>query len=127
MIFDSDVLIWFLRGDAAASRLIESEPSPSISIVSVMEVMQGARTKTELTVIQRFLREQDFHVLPINEAISYRAAALIESHAHASGLQIADSLIAATALEWGQVLVTANIRHFTRLPGLLLRTFRPAQ
>src|SRR6266545_2273452 len=112
MIFDSDVLIWFFRGNAAAARLILSESSRSLSIVSLMELVQGARTKTEVTLMQRFLREQEFQVIPIDEAISYRAAALIESHARVTGLQIADSLIAATALEWGQVLATANIRHF---------------
>jgi predicted nucleic acid-binding protein len=42
MILDTDVLIWFLRGDSAAVRLIESQSDRAASIVSVMELVRGA-------------------------------------------------------------------------------------
>jgi len=126
MIFDTDVLIWFFRGDNSAARLIDSEASRAISIVSLMELIQGARSKLEITGIRRFLREQEFRVIPINESISYAAAALIEEHARKEGLQIAQALIAATVLECGEALATANLRHFRALRGLTLRGFRPA-
>src|SRR6202011_849131 len=112
MIFDTDVLIWHFRGDASAATLIESQPLHAISIVSLMELIQGARSKQEVATIRRFLRAYEFEIVPINEEISYMAAALIEEHAQSDGLQVADALIAATVRDRGEILATANVRHF---------------
>jgi predicted nucleic acid-binding protein len=125
MMFDSDVLIWFLRGDVGAAKLIEAERTRVASIISMMELIQGSRSRTELAVIRRFFKEQQFDVLPIDEPASYLAASLIESHAQSHGLQIADALIAATALDHGEVLATANVRHFRVIEGLQVKEFRP--
>ena len=48
MIFDADVLIRFLRVDPAAARLIESQSDRAISIISAMELLQGARSRDEI-------------------------------------------------------------------------------
>ena len=127
MIFDTDVMIWFFRGDYAAARLIDSMTSRAISIVSFMELVQGARGKPEVKQIQRFLQQEGFRVIPINEAISYSAASLIEEHAQKDGLQLADALIAATVRQAGEPLATGNVRHFRPIDGLDLKSFRPSQ
>src|SRR5436190_22738600 len=101
MIFDTDVLIGYFRADACAARLIESQPIHAISIVTLMELIQGARSKQEVATIRRFLREYEFEILPISEEISYMAAALIEEHAQSNGLQLADALIAAAVRDRG--------------------------
>ena len=124
-IFDTDVLIWFLRGDSGAASFIDSEPDRGISIVSLMELIQGTRSKAEVAGIRAFVAGHDFNVLAINESISFIAAALVEDHAHGDGLQVADALIAATAKARGAALATGNVRHFRPLPGLLLKAFRP--
>ncbi|MGO9261583.1 MAG: type II toxin-antitoxin system VapC family toxin [Bryobacteraceae bacterium] len=126
MIFDSDVLIWFFRGEPGAGRLIDSQPVRRLSIVSMMELLQGAKSKREMSEIRRFFRNNSFDVIPVDEAISYAAAGLIEDHALSDGLQVADALIAATALQFGDILATANVRHFRRVRGLQLKQFRPA-
>lgn len=51
--------------------------------------------------------------------------ALIDSHALTHGLQLADALITATALEHGLVLLSGNKKHFAKLPGLDLEVFKP--
>jgi hypothetical protein len=51
MIFDTDVLVWFLRGDSAAVRLIESQSERAISVVTAMELLQGARSRGEIKEI----------------------------------------------------------------------------
>ena len=48
MIFDTDVLIWFFRGNTKAARTLELERDRSLSIVSLMELYQGARSQTEI-------------------------------------------------------------------------------
>jgi len=125
MIFDTDVLLWFFDGDVAAAQLVEPETDRAISIVSLMEAMQGAKSKAEAAAIRGFLVRQDFYVIPIHEPVSYAAEALIEEHAHSSGLRLADALIAATAKDRGEVLATANVRHFRALAGLQIKPFRP--
>jgi predicted nucleic acid-binding protein len=125
MMFDTDVMIWFLRRRPAAVLLIDREPLRRISIVCLMELLRGARSKREAAEIRRFLRENGFDLVPVDDSISYSALAYIEEHAQSDGLQIADALIAATAMQAGDVLATANVRHFRRLRGLELKHFRP--
>jgi predicted nucleic acid-binding protein len=125
VIFDTDVLIWFFRGAGNAKDLIESQPDPAISIVSLMELIQGARSLTELKAIRRFFPAYGFLVLPINESISHLALTLMEEHSLRHGLQLADALIAATARETASILATGNVRHFRAIPRLELKAFRP--
>jgi hypothetical protein len=126
VIFDTDVLIWFLRGDRRAAELIESEPDREASIISLMELIQGARSRGEIRIIRHFFRENRVRVLPVNESVSHAAASLMEEHAMSTGLQVADALIAATAREAGAAFTTGNVKHFRVIPGLDLRTFKPA-
>jgi len=50
---------------------------------------------------------------------------LVEAHCLGDGLQMADALIAATALECNLPLSSANTKHFTIVAGLKLETFLP--
>lgn len=124
MIFDTDVLIWLFRGNAHAIRAVERASERLISLVSVMELYQGARSRAELRSIADFLRLSNFRVLPLSEPIGQIAAGLIEENAPATGLQIADALIAATALQLRSTLLTGNVKHFRSISKLTLRRFR---
>ena len=124
MIFDTDVLIWFLRGNPKAMREIEQASPRTVSIVSVMELYQGARSRQEIRQIAGFLQAYEFRIAPLTETIGERALALIEDHAMRDGLQVADALIAATTLQAREALVTGNSRHFRRIPKLEVRAFR---
>jgi predicted nucleic acid-binding protein len=125
MIFDTDVLIWVLRGHSRAARMIDGAGERLLSVVSLMELVQGARSKVEVRKIQESLRRLDFRILPLSESIGARAAALIEEHALAHGIQVADALIAASAIEAGQPLCTANAKHFRPIRALSRVAFRP--
>ena len=125
MIFDTDVLIWASRGNPGAARTIDAAADRALSIVSLMELLQGARSKLEVRQIQQSLRQLQFRILPLSESIGATAAALIEQHALAHGIQLADALIAATAIESGQPLCTANARHFRPIRALSRVAFRP--
>jgi len=70
MIFDTDVLIGVLRDDPNAIRLVDPETDRSISIVSLMELIQGAKSKGEIREIRTLLVDQEFCVVPIDETIS---------------------------------------------------------
>jgi predicted nucleic acid-binding protein len=47
MIFDTDVLIWASRGNERAARAIDAAPDRALAIVSLMELLQGARSKLD--------------------------------------------------------------------------------
>ena len=126
MIFDTDVLIWCFRGERDAAESIASYLEKAVSIISVMEMLQGAKSKDELRRIRRFFPNHELDVIPVNESISHMAAHLIDEHTLATGLQLADALIAATARETGSGLVTSNVRHFRSIPLLNIKPFRPS-
>jgi len=123
VIFDTDVLIWALRGNEKAAQAIDADASRVVSIVSCMELFQGARDKKELAAIRRFLL--DFETLPLSENISYRAGIYMEEYSLKAGLQLADALIAATAVERGETLFSGNAKHYMTISELTLKTFRP--
>jgi len=125
MIFDTDVLIGASRGSERAARAIDAAPDRALAIVSLMELLQGARSKLEARQIQQSLRQLQFRVLPLSEAIGAAAVALIEQHALAHGIQLADALIAATAMESGLPFCTGNAKHFRPIRDLACVVFRP--
>jgi predicted nucleic acid-binding protein len=126
MLVDTDVLIWNLRGDAAAAELLDNAGRFWVSAVTYMELVQGVRNKTELQSLRRALRFWDASVLPLDADISARAMFLVETYSLGHGLQMADALIAATALSSGLSLLTANDKHYRMVDGLELRVFRPS-
>ncbi len=127
MIFDTDVLIWYFRGSQKAKELISGVPyrDRQVSSLCVMELVQGCRDRQEVRAVKEFLRENIAGVIHPDERISEKAIALLEGHASADGLRTVDALIAATALQEDETLVTANHKHFKKIPGMEVRKFQP--
>ena len=47
MLFDTDVIIWALRGNLKAGKRIDGAAALSLSAISYMELLKGARDKRE--------------------------------------------------------------------------------
>jgi predicted nucleic acid-binding protein len=124
MLFDTDVLNWYFRGNAKAARVIEGDAAPVISAISYMELIQGARDKRELKTLSSFFAEMGIPVLPLTENIGHRAIIYLEEHALKDGMAMADALIAAAAMENGLALCTGNAKHFKAIKDLTLDVFR---
>ena len=90
-----------------------------------MELVQGVRDKGELRALRQSLSFWSARVVQIDEAISARACFLVEQYALSHAMQMADALIAATALELGFDLLTANDRRYRHVDGLVIEVFRP--
>lgn len=125
ILVGTDVLIWNLRGNEKAADLLDGRPGFSMSAVSYMELLQGLKDKNELRTLRRAVDFWSARIVQVSEAISSRACYLVERHALADSMQLADALIAATALELGLDLVTANDRHYRVVDGLTVQVFRP--
>lgn len=126
ILIDSDVLIWLARGHPGAARHLSAIRPWRISTVTYMELAQGCRNKGELMRLKKGLTARSTQVHPLTPAISVRAAELIDGLALSHGLRLAAALIAATALEQGLTLLSANVRHFEAVVGLGLDAFHPA-
>ena len=64
-------------------------------------------------------------ILPVSAAISDRAMQLIDAYTLSHSVQLGDALIAATALEFGLTVLTANTKHFGAIEGLRIEAFVP--
>lgn len=125
MLIDTDVLIWNLRGNEQVRERLDQETQFHISAVTYMELVQGMRDKGELRALRQALRYWRAEVEPISEAISSRAMYLVEEYALSHNLYLADALIASTATSIGEVLLTANDKHYRFIDGLDFEIFRP--
>jgi predicted nucleic acid-binding protein len=125
MLFDTDVVIWNLRGNQRASAAIDAADRLELSVVSFMELLRGARDRKELRLTKAFLSDLGFHVLPLSENIGHRAAIYLEEYGLKSNLGIPDALIAATAVENGLLLCTGNVKDYRAIAEVELKPFRP--
>lgn len=123
MIYDTDVVIWFERGNKLAGKLINADSDKFISLYTYMELFQAARDKSHHHQIASFLREQEFKVLELTGDIGHRAAVYVEEYALSGGLKAGDALIAATAVEHSMVLCSGNYKHFKVIKDLQLKVF----
>ncbi|OGL48116.1 MAG: hypothetical protein A2161_02620 [Candidatus Schekmanbacteria bacterium RBG_13_48_7] len=125
MIVDTDVLIWYMRGNQKARKVLDNLDYISISIVSYMELIQGIRNKNELRELKAYVSEERINILPITEMMSLRAAHFMEEFSLSHDLRLADALIAASVSETGNQLLTANTKHYEMITGCPLIKFRP--
>lgn len=120
-LIDTDILIDASRGLVQSGAFLNEmlgAGSIDISAITAMELVAGCRDSAHLVNVKELLNR--FNVLPLTEAVSGRAQALMEMFALSNGLGIPDALIAATALQSGIALYTRNIRHFKMIPELLI-------
>lgn len=124
-LIDTDVLIWYLRGNQKAYNLIHSLDEFCISSITYMELVQGMRNKDELRVLQRTLRQWNVKTIYVNEEISAKALFFVEEYFLSHSMELADSMIAATASMYGMTLITANDKHYKVVKDLDMDVFRP--
>ena len=125
MLIDTDVLIWFLRGRSSAGEALEQCRPVELSAVTCMELVQEVRDKNELRMLRRTIRLNEWRILPLTEDVSHRATLYVEGYALSDGLRVGDALIAASAVQSGAALMTANTRHYKCIPDIVLEQYRP--
>ena len=125
MLVDTDILIWYMRGNTKAAKAIENIGAFSISVVTYIELMLGMRNKQELSKFRKAIRNWNCKIIHIDESISCKAMFYVERYCLGHSLQLADALIAATALAHGVSLVSGNDKHFKMIKELKIKRFRP--
>ncbi len=133
LILDSSVAIAAERLGQSAYRMIETAGQGNggqeiaLSAITVLELVHGVmRADTEQRRMnrQRFLDDllMGLPVHPVTVPIALRAGQ-IDGLLQAQGnrIALADLLIGTTALELGYAVATHNVRHFGRIPGLIVQ------
>jgi len=118
-LIDSAVIVDFLRGHSGAVAFLNSVRAagrPVTHIVTVAEVLEGARNAREQAALRNFFT--GFDVVPASEADSLFSIDLLAGFRLSNGVGWPDCLIAATALRLGRPVATTNTKHFAPLPNL---------
>lgn len=125
MIFDTDVFIWYFRGNPQAQKAFHEIDQIAVTAVTVMELIQGARNKGELKLINKFLHTNAIRTYMINEEITTHAIHLLEEHTLTHGIEWGDALIGAITLHFGEEILTGNIKHYRFLQNVKIKKFNP--
>jgi tRNA(fMet)-specific endonuclease VapC len=121
-LLDTDIIIDVSRGNANAAKYVDSLSDAAISIITAQELIAGARDKRDLAEIDSLI--STYPIEHLDAAVGLRAYDLLKEYAKSHGLRAFDSLIAATAMERGLVLVTRNRKHFAMIDGLRIEVPR---
>jgi predicted nucleic acid-binding protein len=125
MLIDSDVLIWYIRGNKNAQKVIHNNIPFKISVINYMEVIQGMKDKRELKSFQKYLKKWSVGLIQINESISTRSMFLVENYFLSHSLELGDAIIASTVLENQEILLTGNDKHYKFIPNIQIQKFKP--
>lgn len=125
LIFDTNTISYYLRGDPAVVPKIQALAPDEASIPAIVEYeLRYGFERLAPEVRKRGLSHlldvlQSLQVLPFDSVCAGHAAR-VRAALEAVGTPIGahDTLIAATVLRHGGTLVTRNTRGFARVPGL---------
>lgn len=118
-ILESDVLIDYLRGAGAGLELIDALRGTAgflVTAVSAFELAAGRSYARDPAPVEALLRVP---VLRLTKAAGLRAGGIFRTlRAAGHAIEIRDVLQAGICLDAELPLVTRNLRHFERVPGL---------
>ncbi|RJP92449.1 MAG: type II toxin-antitoxin system VapC family toxin [Desulfobacteraceae bacterium] len=127
ILIDTDILIDVARNvNEAVNCLqqVDQQFSAVVSSVTQMELIIGCRDKNELRSLDHFLER--FQIINVSEQISETAIDLLKQYRLSHGLQIADALIAATAIVTDIQLISKNQRDYRFIEALRLLPYPEA-
>jgi tRNA(fMet)-specific endonuclease VapC len=126
MILDSAFLIDLINRDSDAKDTLDELAAAStpvaLSVLTTYEVGVGLRGKTEHERYDHFVSSMT--VVPLDRDATQRAIT-IQRTLRSRGEEIGamDALIAATAAERGEDVLTRNVSEFERVDGITVETY----
>lgn len=105
-VFDTNILIDYLNGSQEAAKELARYPAASISPITWIEVMAGAKGDSEDKALRSFLGR--FHQVPIDRHVAEAALAIRRQYR----IRLPDAIIWGTAKREQTLLITRNTRDF---------------
>ncbi len=121
LVFDTNFLISFLKGDQVAKRKLESYDEPiTTTAINAFELLYGYHLVKDSKAVETAMGLlNSVSTLPFDLEASGIASGIAADLARRGRmLEHMDILTAAVALKHGATLVTKNIRHFSRIQKL---------
>lgn len=114
MLFDTDILIEYLRGKDEAKAYIDNiKDVIYMSSITMAELYAGVRKGTESKKLEIFI--ETFEVISLNKNIAKMGGLYRNQYKSSHDTGLADALIAATAKEIDAQVITFNTKHFPML------------
>ncbi len=125
IICDTDVMVDYWNSNNArhfaAKTIIDGTigiENIALSAITKMELMVGGKSKSDLAKINKNLAP--ITVALLNNEITITAFSLLQKYTLSHGLQLADAMIAATAIVTNLSLFTYNVRDYQFISELTL-------
>ena len=123
LLCDTCTIIDFINGrKQTLHNLLAQDVKLFINSIIEMELLQGARDKNELRVIEKKLRS--FRLVVMQQEILDLATEYIRTYRLSHGLALPDAIIGATAIYYRIPLFTYNTKDFKFLPEIELADFQ---
>jgi tRNA(fMet)-specific endonuclease VapC len=130
VLIDTDILTYFLKGDPEViqnlNNYLDYYDVLEINLITYYEILSGLSAKNafkQISIFEDFVSENI--ILPLTEK-SVKISAEIYGTLRKSGnkLDDIDVLIAGIAIENDMTLITNNVKHFSRIPGLKIENWK---
>ena len=117
MVADTDVLVDYLEGEGSHVKVrgLLRAGRLATTAVTVFELWRGLATDEARELTRQALRGVRVYVL---SDVAAKRAADVQRKLRTAPIGERDALIAGICLAIGRPLLTANTRHFRRVPGL---------
>ena len=119
ILCDSNVMIdWINQRQKAINDLHWIKGCIALSIITEYEIIAGAKDKVMQKRFEKFLG--NYLIISLDQKISLLGISLFKKYKLSHGLDMPDSLIAATAIELDIPLFTYNQKDFRFISGIRL-------
>ncbi|MGD9160648.1 MAG: PIN domain-containing protein [Desulfobacteraceae bacterium] len=119
---DTDVLIWHLRGEQKAAKFLKK-----IRDIEKYELWTGAMQRSEVIFFMRPEEEDEtllflslFKTAPVDQGIINQAGEYYRQWNPKNGMDVNDSILAATAFINGGKIYTLNKKHYS-IPEIIVQ------
>ncbi len=117
LVLDTDIVIDYLRGQPEAVLFFKNNSDRSIlSAIVVAELYAGVRGDSEEQMIDKLLSIHP--IIPVTTKIAKAGGLLRRKFGKSHGVDVADAILAATALAENAELATLNVKHYPMMHGL---------
>ncbi len=126
-LLDTNICIHFMRNSFNVAQRIEEVgwKHLSISEITVAELLYGAERSNNIEknyrIVQSFCRE--INVIPLGHTLELYAKHKAFLYKQGIPIEDLDLFIGCTAIAHNMILVTENVKHLMRIPGIKIENW----
>ncbi len=128
MILDTSFIVDFLRNNPSAvakfQELYQKDVPLTTTCVNIFELCRGFNSAQNMRVIKSYAFLDNISIYLLDVPSAKRAGRIAEQlDRKGEPIEPEDAMIAAIALEHTESILTKNVKHFSRVEGLVVETY----